>query len=287
MPMPWGHIAAKAWGSPNNERVLVIHGILDNAGAFDRLLELLPRNYYFVCIDLPGHGLSSHLPAGIPLDYFNYILSIRRVLDHLKWKSCVIIGHSLGANVGLMFSAIYPQRVTKILCIDAVFSIPIPNDLLVAQVRRVQKNALSIKTEGNEVKLYTEDEVMYMLMNLRGTALNIAAAKALMKRSVTKVGDKYKLNRDPRLNAGLLPLLNYDQHLTISKEIEIPITVILASGTRSRPINDDLLKLLADLASNPKNRVLSVEGNHDVHNNYPERLAPHVCQFLGSIKSSL
>lgn len=41
--VPWGHIALKVWGSQKNPPVLCLHGWLDNANSFDRLIPLLPQ----------------------------------------------------------------------------------------------------------------------------------------------------------------------------------------------------------------------------------------------------
>ncbi|XP_046416905.1 serine hydrolase-like protein [Neodiprion fabricii] len=286
LPMPWGHIAAKAWGSPNGKPVLMVHGLLDNAGSFDRLIPFLPFDYYFVCIDLPGHGLSSHFPAGLPLDYLNHVLALRRVLDSLKWSNCIYIGHSLGATMGLMFTSIYPERVKKILCFDAVTATPITNNRLIPHIRKVHDNILSIEGKEKTMKVYTEDEVMYMLMYTRFFALNFAAAEALMKRSVTKIGDKYKLNRDVRLNAGLFPVFNSDQHLSLLEKLKSPATVIAATATMATAHYEKMLWLSSDRLTK-SHRFLIVEGNHDVHNNHPEKVASHVCQFLSDLKSNL
>jgi len=69
IPTPWGSIAAKTFGSPFGKPVLAVHGWMDNAGTFDRLVPLLPKSIYFVAVDLPGHGRSSHYPNGIPYHY--------------------------------------------------------------------------------------------------------------------------------------------------------------------------------------------------------------------------
>ena len=71
-PVPWGVIAGKQWTSESFDKHrdthwIVLHGWLDNAGSFDGLAPLLtsacPR-HSLLCLDYPGHGLSSHLPRG-------------------------------------------------------------------------------------------------------------------------------------------------------------------------------------------------------------------------------
>ncbi|KAG8302741.1 hypothetical protein J6590_025016 [Homalodisca vitripennis] len=62
IPVPWGHISGKWWGPQDKNPVIAIHGWQDNAGTFDNLAPLLPADVPFLCIDLPGHGFSSHLP---------------------------------------------------------------------------------------------------------------------------------------------------------------------------------------------------------------------------------
>lgn len=43
LAVPWGHIAAKIWGPQQGSPVLCLHGWLDNANSFDRLIPLLPK----------------------------------------------------------------------------------------------------------------------------------------------------------------------------------------------------------------------------------------------------
>lgn len=54
--VPWGEIALKCWNLAELPAVLVVHGLCENAGSFDRLIPLLSRQFFYVVIDLPGHG---------------------------------------------------------------------------------------------------------------------------------------------------------------------------------------------------------------------------------------
>lgn len=44
--------------------MLALHGWQDNAGTWERLIPFLLPDVSVLAIDLPGHGLSSHYPAG-------------------------------------------------------------------------------------------------------------------------------------------------------------------------------------------------------------------------------
>ncbi|XP_024848577.1 serine hydrolase-like protein 2 isoform X6 [Bos taurus] len=96
LAVPWGHIAAKAWGSHQAAPVLCLHGWLDNANSFDRLIPLLPKDFNYVAMDFGGHGLSSHYSPGFPYHYQNFVSEVRRVAAALKWNRFSLLGHSFG-----------------------------------------------------------------------------------------------------------------------------------------------------------------------------------------------
>lgn len=85
-----GHIAGKIWNAEAPVAVLCIHGYLDNAGSFDTLVPLLPRNLCCVSIDLPGHGWSSHYPPGTNMTLTHYTIAVERIVKHFGWKNVSI-----------------------------------------------------------------------------------------------------------------------------------------------------------------------------------------------------
>ncbi|XP_076231188.1 serine hydrolase-like protein 2 [Calliopsis andreniformis] len=277
IPVPWGHVAAKVYGTMKEAKVLMVHGILDNAGSFDRLLELLPHQYQYVCIDLPGHGFSSPFPPGIPLRFFDYVYTILLVLDALKWKTCIYLAHSFGAHIGTYFSIIYPERIEKIIALDGL--LPLPIDNLVSYIKQLYDlKSYNIIPD----KLYTKAEVIYALQFKRQEALNTPAAEAMFKRAVTEVNGLYKYNRDPRLRFLVKPIFE-PQQLYFLKQFRTPILIILATNCQKKRLVSETVNLLKSNI-NDKNdfNVVTVIGNHDVHNNYPERVAPHICRFLNN-----
>lgn len=269
LPVPWGHIAAKIYGSQKEKKILMVHGILDNAGAFDRLVKFLPQEYDYVCIDLPGHGLSSKFPPGVPLHFFDYVYAISLTLEALKWKTCIYIGHSMGAQLGIYFSILNPGRLEKLIAIDGF--LPKAVDDGISHIQQIY----NLKSYAKEsLKCYTEAEVLYALQFRRQEVLNLDAAKALFKRSVTKVNDLYKYNRDARLKCFVKPTFTIDQHKAAMTKYSTKTLVIKSVR------HDEFHLRLPDISNKDLFTIVSVKGNHDMHNNYPERVAPHICKFL-------
>ena len=61
----YGEIAALQWGTGNPNKVLALHGWLDNAASFSHLAPLLlEQQLEITAIDFPGHGWSDHRAPG-------------------------------------------------------------------------------------------------------------------------------------------------------------------------------------------------------------------------------
>ncbi|KAK0181795.1 hypothetical protein PV327_004044 [Microctonus hyperodae] len=288
LAMPWGHVAGIGWGSPRNNPVLLVHGTLDNAGSFTRLIQRLPENYYYVAIDLPGHGLSSHFSPGIILDFFNYILTIKYVLAQLQWNKCIYIGHSFGAQLGIMFSIVCPNTLTRIIAFDGLLPRVVTEKNLLSRIKEVNDSVLYHLTE-KKTRLYTKIEVLDALQNRRQFTLNKQAALSLFERSVSMVGDMYKYNRDLRIRPFIYPNFSFNQYAELIKHLKLPVLAILATDSWFNLFLDDSDNLQSLKKALPNTcTIVTVEGNHDVHNNNPERVISYVSSFLNNnLKSKL
>ncbi|XP_014486815.1 PREDICTED: serine hydrolase-like protein [Dinoponera quadriceps] len=279
LTVPWGHIAAKTYGSSTGKFVLMVHGLMDNMGAFTRLLKYLPMDtHYYVCVDLPGHGYSSRFPSWMMVEFVTYIDTIYYILEALQWKTCIFIGHSMGAQLGIFFSINRPHRIEKIIALDGL--IPIVSTTDDDFIKSFKEKFMLLRQNQNANNLYTKEEALYALKNLRFAALNSDAAEALFEHFVTKVDGKYKYTRDVRLRMTITSLLSLEQSYSILRNLSVPLYVVVASSgaiDRFPQIFKTAIKSI-----NPKSlsEIFYVRGNHDVHNNYPEKVAPFICKIL-------
>ena len=116
---PLGRIAGLHAGMPGAPRVLALHGWLDNAASFLPLAPFLD-GIELVAIDMPGHGRSAHLPAGADYAFAGALANLLDVADTLGWDRFGLLGHSMGGAIASLLAAACPERVTRLLAIDAI-----------------------------------------------------------------------------------------------------------------------------------------------------------------------
>ncbi len=96
--------------------ILCIHGITANCRCWDMLAETLAPTYNPMAMDLRGRGRSDKPDTGYSLEH--HMRDINFLLDDLGLDRVVIMGHSLGAFIGLALAAEYPQRVERLILVD-------------------------------------------------------------------------------------------------------------------------------------------------------------------------
>jgi len=109
--------------------ILCVHGITANCRCWDVLAQALTPDYHVIAMDLRGRGQSEKPSAGYALDY--HLRDINCLLDDLQLERAVIMGHSLGAFIGLAFAAQYPQRTERLILVDGA------GDLSTGQMNKV------------------------------------------------------------------------------------------------------------------------------------------------------
>jgi pimeloyl-ACP methyl ester carboxylesterase len=74
-----------------------------------------------VALDFPGHGWSSHKSVdgtsnGIISEFVYYVAE---AVTLLRWDSHYVIGHSMGGIVSLMYAAVFPRHVKRLVLLDS------------------------------------------------------------------------------------------------------------------------------------------------------------------------
>ncbi|XP_015369569.1 PREDICTED: serine hydrolase-like protein [Diuraphis noxia] len=282
-------ISAKTWGHCSDARVLCLHGIQDNCGTFDRLIPLLRRGFYYVCVDTPGHGRSSHYPPGFRITMECYALAVKRVIDYLKWDRFKCIGHSMGGIIASLFTSLYPEHVASLVMIDCAGPEPVHAQETVKWLRTACDGLLTIerKAASGSPPSYTREQAVDTLITKRLSKLTRDSANVLVERSlVDSPGGRHAFCMDQRLKVFYNQMFTPTQYMAVVSSIRCSVLYLRASDNPlQKSPGNKLVRKIYKL--NPNVRVVKVNGNHDVHLNHPERVADLINTFLLSERSKI
>jgi pimeloyl-ACP methyl ester carboxylesterase len=98
--------------------ILLLHGMSSSLHSFEGWQSDLQTQRRVISIDLPGFGLTGPSPQG---DYRIevYTRFVLRLLDTLEIKRVVIAGNALGGEIAWQTALLAPERVQKLILIDA------------------------------------------------------------------------------------------------------------------------------------------------------------------------
>ena len=123
--LPWGTLEGLHWSRPGAPKVLCLHGWLDNAASFVPMSSFL-THFDLLALDFAGHGFSSHRPETSRYYFPEYLYDTDFALDEMGWDRCHLIGHSMGAGAASCLAAAVPERVDRLVMLDAagVYTLP-------------------------------------------------------------------------------------------------------------------------------------------------------------------
>ncbi|XP_017554474.1 serine hydrolase-like protein [Pygocentrus nattereri] len=285
VPVPWGEIRGRIWGPDNGRPVLCIHGWSDNSGSFNNLISLLPSDWRCLAIDLPGHGFSSHRPAGVFYGFPYYVADMRRVLEAVQWKCFSAIGHSMGGSIAAMFSALYPEMVEAIVLLDSFGLLPAHKKEINNIIRKGMDEMIEYekKMGGRKEKIYTFEAAEERL-KATNPFLSDQSAQTLLERGVKQVDGGVVFSRDIRINLTNIARMDLEQCLDLQAQIKAKLLLIQANQGLIKifPQPEDLFEPIQK-GWKDKSTIVTVEGNHHIHLNDPAVVAPIITDFLQSV----
>jgi pimeloyl-ACP methyl ester carboxylesterase len=107
------------WGNDSAPPLLLVHGGRDHCRAWDWVAERLSADYHVIAPDLRGHGDSDWADAGgyvMPA----FIYDLAQLIHQQTTGPVALIGHSLGGNIATRYTGLYPERVSRLVCIEGL-----------------------------------------------------------------------------------------------------------------------------------------------------------------------
>ncbi|MFD2908406.1 alpha/beta fold hydrolase [Flavobacterium ardleyense] len=97
--------------------VVLLHGFLENKSMWNAFIPELTKRNRVITIDLLGHGETECL--GYVHTMEDQADMVHSVLQELKIRKVVLIGHSMGGYIALAFAELYPENVKGIVLLNS------------------------------------------------------------------------------------------------------------------------------------------------------------------------
>jgi len=110
------------YGTEGLPPMLCVHGGGAHAHWYDYIAPGFTPDYHVRAIDLQGHGDSDWVdpPA---YTYDDFALNVDAMVRQLDLRDFVLVGHSMGGAVSLVYAAKYPERVKTLIIVDTTVNL--------------------------------------------------------------------------------------------------------------------------------------------------------------------
>jgi pimeloyl-ACP methyl ester carboxylesterase len=111
------------WGSPHLPALVLVHGIRLHAHVWSHFARQFRSRYHILAVDQRGHGDSAWAPEG-HYHLHEYYEDLRAVIEARGVQRMVLIGHSLGARVSMLYTHLHPDTVERLVLVDMGAALP-------------------------------------------------------------------------------------------------------------------------------------------------------------------
>ena len=274
----------RLWGPEGAPTVVLLHGIRDASATFQFLVDCMARTARYIAPDWRGHGGSASTGSS---DWFHeYLADLDALLETLAPDAPVdLVGHSLGGNVASVYAGLRPERVRRLVSLDAFGTLPVGPaewpDVLSRWLRQLRVRPPSRRY----------DSLAAIAARLTAANHRLPADKALFlaEQLARRLPDGGYVWRHDAISRRSTPTLrSLDEWIACWRAIACPALWVGASDPRPNTVrsNPDAFARMTDEIGRDSVIVL-IDTGHNLHHDAPERLAPILDAFLGDAGSTL
>ena len=268
------------WGNDDAPLLILVHGGLEHARAWDQLARQLCADWHVVVPDLRGHGDSDWSTGGayaIP----DFVPDIAALVTELGDRPVTLVAHSLGGNIAVHYTALFPERVTQLCVIEGLGFSPEARAKRDAKPRRDQLRewvdkvrqldqlgASSYPTVAAAVKRLLEHDPL----------LSPELAAYVCEHGMRPTEDgQWRWKYDHQIRGFGAAEVASVEASDLWRAIECPVLLMYgAESWASNPEQDGRIQHFA------RARVATVESaGHNLHHHQPEVFMEHLRRFLG------
>lgn len=265
-------LAALEWNRGAPQKIMALHGWLDNAASFSRLAPLL-AHCHVIALDLAGHGHSDHRPVQATYNLWDDLTDILAVADAANWDRFHLLGHSRGGMVSLLLATSMPERIESLSIIDALVPEPVTHADTSTQLGKFLHDSRRQRS-----RQHTGYDSIEKAITVRCKAIGMLeeCARPIVERALRQVEGRYYWRSDPRLRNASAVKMTDEHNRAILRSLNVPL--LLAVSEKGVGAWDYFNTLIRDF---PGIEPVRFTGSHHFHlENDAVSLAERVLEFL-------
>jgi pimeloyl-ACP methyl ester carboxylesterase len=179
------------WGNTGKPPLLLIHGGRDHCRSWDWVAEELRHDWHIIAPDLRGHGDSAWSPDG-NYESASFVYDLAQLVHQLDLSPVTIVAHSMGGNIALRYTGLYPENVRKLVAIEGLGPSPAmlaERDAKGIVIRYRQWIEDKRQAAGRSPKRYPTLEAAYERMKTENTYLTDEQARHLTVQGISRNED--------------------------------------------------------------------------------------------------
>jgi len=275
----------RCWGpAPERARhtLIMLHGWMDVSASFQFVVDALPEDWRVVAPDWRGYGLTER-PRADCYWFPDYLADLERVLDAHVPGPAILVGHSMGGNVALLYAGIRPDRARAVINLEG-FGL---RETHAAQAPGRYAQWLDELRNGVAMRDYESAADVARRLQRNNPRLTPERAAFLAQHwAIEQADGRWAVAGDPAHRIVNPTLYRLDEVLACWARIECPVLWVRAENT-------DVLRFVAD---QPQSAIEEVErrravlrdveaievedAGHMVHHDQPEHIAQAIRDFV-------
>ena len=111
------------FGTAGKRPMLCIHGGAAHAHWFDFVAPGFTSDHHVLALDLRGHGDSARA-APQTYTWKTFADDIDAFVEKLDLRDFVLVGHSMGGMISLVYASSHPGRIGRVVIVDSIMLMP-------------------------------------------------------------------------------------------------------------------------------------------------------------------
>jgi pimeloyl-ACP methyl ester carboxylesterase len=270
------------WGSENAPKLFMMHGWMDVGASFQFVVDALQGDWHVIAADWRGFGLTES--SGTDTYWFpDYVADLDALLEiFAPNESVYLLGHSMGANVVMMYAGIRPEKIKKVVNLEG-FGLPLSHPKQAPS--RYRKWLDGIRTPPTMRAYASQDDVAKRLQKTNPRLSDEKARFLAQHWSRKNQQGEWEILGDPVHKANSPLLFRVEELMACWAKITAPVLWVEAAETDiwswMGPKEEARIEIDRRIAFIPNvQQAMLADAGHMLHHDQPEKLARLLEEFL-------